>query len=116
MIQVYQCISIILSCNNFLSWLQVLQLFQFSFLLLKILNHCEVNVVFQYININFKKISYIIIIVFMKPLLNLNLFLTHFKQLTSNFCDIAYACRLSMSKLSMFKFLIFSSFQCFPDL
>ena len=45
------------------SWLQVFQLFQFSFLLVKMVNHYEVNSILLDIQNHFKKISFITIFI-----------------------------------------------------
>ena len=67
---------IILGC--FSSWLQVFQSFQFSSLLVKIVDHYEVHAVLGMLNISLNEISYITIFIrfFFKFSLNLNLYST----------------------------------------
>ena len=69
-------IFIILGC--FSSWLQVFQSFQFSSLLVKIVDHYEVHAILGKLNINLNEISYITIFIrfFFKFSLNLNLYST----------------------------------------
>ena len=69
-------IFVILGC--FSSWLQVFQSFQFSSLLVKIVDHYEVHAVLGMLNISLNEISYITIFIrfFFKFSLNLNLYST----------------------------------------
>ena len=69
-------IFIILGC--FSSWLHVFQSFQFSSLLVKIVDHYEVHTILGKLNISLNEISYITIFIrfFFKFSLNLNLYST----------------------------------------